>query len=84
MLFRLVLPDILVAFGFIGFMLTIIAYDSIHYYCHFGPETNIPWLKKMRINHLKHHYRDFNTNFGVTSNVWDKAFGTYDYKEKNV
>ena len=84
MLLSLVIPDLWVAFMFIGFILTVIAYDSIHYYCHFGPETNITWLKNLRINHLKHHYRDQNTNFGVTNNFWDKMFGTYDYKVKKV
>lgn len=73
------MPLLTVATIFVGFASTIIAYDSIHYYCHFGPETNISWLKTLRINHLKHHYRNKDKNFGVTTNFWDKCFGTFDY-----
>jgi len=80
---RLFMADLSVGMWYVGFMMTIIAYDSIHYYCHFGGETNIGWLKRLRINHLKHHYRDQQTNFGVTTNFWDKVFGTYDNKFKN-
>lgn len=81
---RFVLSDLAVGMWYLGFMLTICAYDSIHYYCHFGGETSIKWLKRLRINHLKHHYRDQQTNFGVTTNLWDKVFGTYDNKVKDM
>jgi sterol desaturase/sphingolipid hydroxylase (fatty acid hydroxylase superfamily) len=78
------LPLLCVALWCIGFILTLICYDAMHYYCHFGPEINIEWLKRLRINHLKHHYRDQQTNFGVTTNFWDKVFGTYDNKLKDI
>jgi sterol desaturase/sphingolipid hydroxylase (fatty acid hydroxylase superfamily) len=55
-----------------------IMYESIHYYCHFGPEIQIKWLKTLKINHLKHHYRNQSKNYGVTTNFWDKIFGTYE------
>lgn len=66
----------------LGFVGTLIAYDCIHYYCHFGPETEWPWLKTLRINHLKHHFRNQQANFGVTTNLWDKIFGTFDRTQK--
>ena len=61
--------------GFIG---GAIVYDSIHYYCHFGPELEVGWLKRLRVNHMKHHYRNSRSNFGVTTNLWDIVFGTYE------
>lgn len=74
--YSLFLPPLSVGLIFIGFLITIIFYDSIHYYCHFGPELNIPILKYLRINHLKHHYRDQSRFFGVTSTLWDFICGT--------
>lgn len=64
----------------IGFIASLITYDSIHYYCHFGPETSMQWLKNLRIKHLKHHYRNPQANFGVTSSLWDIVFNTTDNK----
>ncbi|KYR01184.1 fatty acid hydroxylase [Tieghemostelium lacteum] len=56
-----------------GYML----YDTVHYYFHHG---EIDWLpaifKKMKSNHLNHHYKDDNKNYGVTSPVFDYVFGT--------
>ena len=33
---------------------------------------------RMRRNHLSHHFGAPRRNMGVTSSVWDRAFGTYD------
>lgn len=60
----------------VGLVFSLVNYDSIHYYCHFGPQINIRWLKYLRINHLKHHYRDQTRYFGVTNTFWDSVFGT--------
>jgi len=60
-----------------GFIITMSLYDQLHYYCHFGPYVNISWLKKLKLHHLKHHYRDNTRFFGVTNTFWDKVFGTY-------
>eukprot|EP01133_Synstelium_polycarpum_P013678 gene13678-16110_t len=53
-------------------------YDTIHYYFHHG---DIPWLpnklKEFKTNHLNHHYKDDNRNYGITSTVFDIVFGTY-------
>jgi sterol desaturase/sphingolipid hydroxylase (fatty acid hydroxylase superfamily) len=77
-----VFSKLVAATFFAGFLTAMIAYDCIHYYCHFGPELEIQWLKKRRINHLKHHYRNQSKNYGVTTNIWDKVFGTYECDTK--
>jgi len=59
-----------------GLLISITFYDIVHYWCHFGYQTNIAWINHLRRNHLKHHYRDQNKGFGVTSTIWDKVFGT--------
>jgi sterol desaturase/sphingolipid hydroxylase (fatty acid hydroxylase superfamily) len=59
-----------------GTMAGYIAYDWIHYYTHhFRPRTRIG--KWMRAYHLRHHYQDPNAFFGISSPLWDLAFGTY-------
>ena len=74
--YSLFLDPLCIGLIFVGFLATVIFYDSIHYYCHYGPELNIRWLKYLRINHLKHHYRDQSRFFGVTNTFWDLVFGT--------
>jgi sterol desaturase/sphingolipid hydroxylase (fatty acid hydroxylase superfamily) len=81
---RLLLSALAVSLFFVGFLSVMIIYDCIHYFCHFGPQTEILWLKTLRINHLKHHYRNQQKNFGVTTNLWDKVFGTYDTETKKI
>lgn len=59
-----------------GLLISITFYDIVHYWCHFGYQTNIKWINYLRRNHLKHHYRDQTKGFGVTSTFWDRIFGT--------
>lgn len=51
-------------------------YDILHYYFHFGPDFNIPIVSALKKNHMKHHYRDSDRGFGVTTTFWDWVFGT--------
>jgi 4-hydroxysphinganine ceramide fatty acyl 2-hydroxylase len=49
-------------------------YVSIHYMVHaFKP---IKGLKILWTHHAKHHYKDGNSAYGVSSPFWDKVFGT--------
>jgi len=52
-------------------------YDTLHFYFHHG---NISWLPQYFINmkkrHLKHHFKNTNMDFGVTSPVFDYIFFT--------
>lgn len=46
----------------------------MHYALH---HTKLPaYLTKMKKYHLAHHYKDFDTGFGVTSKLWDYVFNT--------
>jgi len=60
----------------LGILVGLTLYDILHYYFHFGPEINIVWINSLKRNHLKHHYRDSNKGFGVSTIIWDKIFGT--------
>lgn len=60
---------------FSGFLLGYMAYDSIHYATHhFKMEGKLG--KFLKNYHLKHHYSDDNTAYGVSNPMWDYIFGT--------
>lgn len=71
----------LLAFGrftpaiYAGFLAGYLFYDSLHYATHhFAMKRGLLlWLKRY---HMRHHYQDEESGFGVTSPLWDYAFGT--------
>lgn len=61
-----------VAAGFFGGYLF---YDMTHYYVHhFRPKTRIG--KRLRELHMRHHFQDATTAFGISAPWWDYVFGT--------
>lgn len=58
-----------------GFIFGYVAYDSIHYATHHFPMTSRVgrFLKEY---HMKHHYVDDHTAFGVSTPLWDFVFRT--------
>ena len=60
---------------FSGFIFGYVAYDSIHYATHhFVMKGKIG--KFLREYHLRHHYDDDHTAYGVSNPLWDYIFGT--------
>jgi hypothetical protein len=59
----------------IGFTLTYGAYEVLHRRIHTHPPKG-RYSRWMRRHHLDHHYKSPRANHGVTSPVWDFAFGT--------
>jgi dihydroceramide fatty acyl 2-hydroxylase len=58
-----------------GFMLGYLGYDYTHYYVHhFVPKSNLG--KKLREQHMRHHFQDHRYGYGVSSPIWDVAFRT--------
>jgi len=60
---------------FAGFMAGYIAYDSIHYATH-HMKMEGPFGRFLKRYHLKHHYNDEHTAYGVSTPLWDFVFGT--------
>ncbi len=60
---------------FAGFLAGYVAYDSIHYATHHFPMTTKigRFLKEY---HMKHHYVDDHTAYGVSNPLWDYVFNT--------
>lgn len=75
---RLILRDY--AFSTLaGFLVGYAAYLSVHYIIHvYSPPKN--FLKGLWKNHVKHHYKDGDIAFGVTSPLWDYVYGTKEHK----
>lgn len=73
--FRAVLgPTAWLAFGG-GFLLGYLAYDMTHYHVHHHrPRTRLG--RRLREQHMRHHFQDHDTGYGVSSPLWDHVFGT--------
>ena len=60
---------------FSGFLVGYLAYDMLHYATHHHvPRSRLG--RKMRELHMRHHFQDDHTGFGVSAPYWDHVFGT--------
>ncbi len=60
---------------FAGLIIGYLFYDYTHYYLHHvTPKTEMG--RKLREQHMRHHFQDHHYGFGVTSPLWDKVFRT--------
>jgi 4-hydroxysphinganine ceramide fatty acyl 2-hydroxylase len=67
---------------FPGFILGYLMYASMHYAIH-AWHPPFKWMKPIWRNHHLHHYKNEEKGFGVSSHLWDKAFGTsFDLKKR--
>jgi sterol desaturase/sphingolipid hydroxylase (fatty acid hydroxylase superfamily) len=51
-------------------------YSFVHHVLHHWPIERSSWFYQAKLRHCLHHYRDNEGNFGVTTGVWDRVFGT--------
>jgi len=60
---------------FAGFLLGYLVYDYTHYYVHhFVPKSTLG--KRLREQHMRHHFQDHRYGFGVSTPLWDAVFQT--------
>jgi dihydroceramide fatty acyl 2-hydroxylase len=60
---------------FAGLIAGYLAYDYMHYYVHhFVPKSELG--KRLREQHMRHHFQDHRFGFGVSSPLWDAVFRT--------
>ena len=58
-----------------GFIAGYLIYDMTHYYVHHRrPTTRLGRI--LRESHMRHHFQDDTTGFGVSAPYWDRVFGT--------
>jgi sterol desaturase/sphingolipid hydroxylase (fatty acid hydroxylase superfamily) len=60
----------------VGLLMGYILYIGIHDAAHHRSSFLRPWFSRFRVNHLRHHYQNAHAGFGVTTDVWDRLFGT--------
>ena len=52
------------------------AYEQFHWREHHRPPLG-PWERDARRRHFAHHFGAARTNYGVTTALWDRVFGTF-------
>jgi sterol desaturase/sphingolipid hydroxylase (fatty acid hydroxylase superfamily) len=60
---------------FSGFILGYLTYDLTHYATHHFPMRTGIW-KTLKRHHMRHHFKNPNRRFGVSSPLWDYVFRT--------
>lgn len=74
-LFRFLIGNISVHPFFAGFLIGYLFYDMTHFAVHHFNMHSKFWLA-IKHHHIKHHYKDPDRGFGVSSPLWDVVFGT--------
>ncbi|MBB2170099.1 sterol desaturase family protein [Gluconacetobacter aggeris] len=59
-----------------GLVITCI-YEFFHCIQHLNYKPRMRWIQKMKQRHVLHHFHDEDGNYGITSFVVDRVFGTY-------
>ena len=60
---------------FCGFIAGYLAYDMLHYHTHHHrPKSRVG--RRLRELHMRHHFQDDGTGYGVSAPYWDHVFGT--------
>ncbi len=60
---------------FAGFLIGYLCYDMLHYAIHHAPMKGKFWMT-LKTHHLKHHFKDPDNGYGVSSPIWDIIIGT--------
>jgi sterol desaturase/sphingolipid hydroxylase (fatty acid hydroxylase superfamily) len=59
-----------------GILVGYFAYMLVHHAVHHWSVSRGTYLYRMRLRHSAHHFSSNEGNFGVTTAIWDVAFGT--------
>jgi sterol desaturase/sphingolipid hydroxylase (fatty acid hydroxylase superfamily) len=63
-----------------GIMAGYLAFSAVHFIVHRSEHSRFKFIRNLKRGHAIHHYGDNQHNFGVTTLVWDRVFGTYSDK----
>ncbi|MFL6846444.1 MAG: sterol desaturase family protein [Allosphingosinicella sp.] len=58
-------------------LITTCFYEFVHCIQHLAYKPRKKWLVEMKRRHMAHHFHDETGNFGITSFLWDRLFGTF-------
>lgn len=65
-------------------LLTTCFYEFSHCVQHLNYAPKSAYLQRLKRLHLAHHFHNEQGNFGITSFFWDRLFGTFYAKQKDV
>jgi sterol desaturase/sphingolipid hydroxylase (fatty acid hydroxylase superfamily) len=65
------------AIAFATGLVTTCFYEFVHCIQHLAYKPRSRLLAEMKKRHMAHHFHDENGNYGITTFLWDKLFGTY-------
>ena len=65
-------------------LLAFAGYEFCHCVQHLPYTPKNRWLREIKRRHLAHHFHSERGNYGVTSGIWDKAFGTLYESSRDV
>ncbi|MCB9339748.1 MAG: sterol desaturase family protein [Lewinellaceae bacterium] len=77
-LFKYLMGPSLMEPFYAGFVAGYLCYDMLHYAVHHA-NWDIKWFMQLKAHHLKHHFKEPEKGFGVSTPLWDLIIGT-DYK----
>jgi sterol desaturase/sphingolipid hydroxylase (fatty acid hydroxylase superfamily) len=63
-----------------GFLIGYIAYVWVHFAVHHKGSGGWKFMRKLKRQHAVHHHGTSETNFGVTTDLWDRFFRTKETK----
>ncbi len=81
--FKTIIPIHLLYPYFAGFVTGYIFYDTLHYALH-HLDFKGKWWIALKTHHLKHHFKDPEKGYGVSSPVWDVIVGSNFVKKEKV
>ncbi len=81
--FKTIIPIHLLYPYFAGFVAGYIFYDTLHYALH-HLDFKSKWWIALKTHHLKHHFKEPNKGYGVSSPVWDVIVGSNFVKKEKV
>ncbi len=81
--FKTIIPIHLLYPYFAGFVTGYIFYDTLHYALH-HLDFQHKWWIVLKTHHLKHHFKEPNKGYGVSSPVWDVIVGSNFVKKEKV
>lgn len=60
----------------VGLLAGYLAYVAVHHAVHHKSSHGLAYLARLKRHHALHHHGKMDCNFGVTTRVWDRLFGT--------
>jgi sterol desaturase/sphingolipid hydroxylase (fatty acid hydroxylase superfamily) len=72
------------ATAFAAGLVTTCFYEFCHCVQHLNYTPKSPFLQRIKRLHLAHHFHNETGNFGITNYLWDRVFGTYYAKARDV